>query len=512
MIGVGWALGLACFAYLLTLPPTLQSADESYILYGAKRVLQGQALYRDFWDFLTPGSFYLYALAYAIGGVSITSARVTTALLNALSATCVYFLTLHVASAAEALVVGLLVVVICVPVWNMASHHWIATSLGLATAAVLLAPRWVDSSRARPAVAGALAGLLVCTHQHRGVWLILWLAITVPALALGNGGADRWRRCLRELAWAAVGGAGVCFPLLGYAVWRSSLAEMRYATYTWVLENYRNYNVGRVRWSGYGVAWADGVHYTYLRLFQAIPVILALEAASLLWAISRRGLRSQLVRGALLLLALSAAAAITYYPDVIHVAFVAPFALVVIAGMVYRVRTAFAFMATPAARQVVRLAWIALLAIVLVKGWRNAGRAWSENPVLYETAFGTLAGWELRAIALRELRQQLAPDPSAPPPLFAYQADAWLYLALPADNPTPFAQLRPVYNSPAQIQQAIDRLERHPRARVVVNVLGPEPGDPFMAYLREHFRDVGGAGPIVRGVPVYRIFEREPPG
>ncbi len=124
-------MGARCrqFRYLLALPPTLHKADESYLLYGAKRILQGQALYRDFFDFLTPGSFYLYALAYAAGGTNITTARLVTASLNALAVTCTYFLALRVGSAAEALVAGALVVTICVPVWNMASHHWIATSL-----------------------------------------------------------------------------------------------------------------------------------------------------------------------------------------------------------------------------------------------------------------------------------------------------------------------------------------------------------------------------------------------
>ncbi|HTD58416.1 MAG TPA: hypothetical protein VK672_05930 [Solirubrobacteraceae bacterium] len=507
---VGWALGLACFVYLLTLPPTLGSADESYLLYGAKRVLQGQALYRDFFDFVTPGSFYLYALAYAVGGVSITTARVTTALLNALSATCTYFLTRHVASMAEAVVTGLLVVVICVPVWNMASNHWMATSLGLGTTAVLLAPRWADSTAFRPGAAGALAGFVVCSNQSHGVWLIVWLVITVPMLALAREGSDRRRRCLCELVWTAVGGAAVCVAVLGYAVWRSSLAEMLYATHTWVVTNYRNYNVGKMSWSGYGLAWADGVYYTYLWLFECIPVILGIEAVSLFWGIWRHGLRSHLERTVLLLLAVSAVASIRYYPDVIHVAFVAPFSFVVIAGMIHRVRTAFAFMQAPAAKIVMRLVLVGVLAIVLLKGWSNASRAWRDNPTLYQTAFGTLASLEGKEATLRDLRERLEMNTGPPPRLFAYQSDAWIYLTLPADNPTPFALLRPVYNSPGQIQEAIDWLERDPQARVVVNLLAPEPGDPFMGYLNGHFQDVAGVGPrIVRGGPVYRIFERK---
>jgi hypothetical protein len=504
---LGCALGLLSFAYLLRFPPTLSSADESYLLYGAKRVLHGQAIYRDFFDFVTPGSFYLYALAYAVGGVSITSARVTTALVNALGAACTYFLTLHVASAAEALVAGLLVVVICVPVWNLASNHWMATAFSLATAVVLLSTRWRHSTRARPAAAGALGGLVVCTNQSAGVWLILWLVLVVSALAGARARSDRWRHCLRELGWTAAGGAAVCLAVLGYAVWRSSLGEMLYSTRTWVLANYRDYNVGRVGWSGYGVAWADGVNYTYLWLFRWIPLVLAAEAASLLWAIWRRGIARHLLRAALLLLALCASAAVMYYPDVIHVAFVAPFSFAVMAGMIHRARRAPAFMRRPAGEWMAGLALCALLAIVCGKAWSNLARAWRENPVLYETAFGTLAGWPQRAAALRELQAKLDAD-GRTPRVFAYQSDAWLYLALPAENPTPFALLLPSYNTAEQIQEAIDRLERDPEARVVVNVLGPQPGDPVMAYLKDHFQEVASAGPVIHGAPVYRIFER----
>jgi hypothetical protein len=158
-----------------------------------------------------------------------------------------------------------------------------------------------------------------------------------------------------------------------------------------------------------------------------------------------------------------------------------------------------------------RLALCAALAVVALKAWDNVERAWRENPVLYDTGFGTLAGWQQRADALRELQEKLGID-GRPARVFAYQSDAWLYLALPAENPTPFALLMPHYNTTEQIQEAIDRLERDPDARVVVNLLGPRPDDPVMAYLRSHFREVASAGPVIHGSPVYRIFERPPRG
>jgi hypothetical protein len=511
---VGWLLGLACFAYLLAQPPTLNGADESFILYGAKRVLQGQAVYHDFFDFITPGSFYLYALSYALGGVSITSARVTTALLNALSAVCTYFLTLHVAAMGEAILAGLLVVVLCVPVWNMASHHWIATAFGLATAAVLLAPRWRHSARARPAAAGALAGFLVCSHQNRGVWLILWLAVAVPLLTVAtHPDSGRWRRALRELWWTAAGGAAVCVPVLGYAVWRASLAEVVYATHTWVLTNYRNYNVGKFPWASYGAFWAGGLKYTSYWLMKATPALLAIEAVALVWALWRRGLRAQLDRLLVLLLALDAVAAITYFPDIVHIAFILPFVLVVLGGMIHRIRTAVVWEPTPAVRAGLRLAWAAAFVAVLAKGWMNTRLAWRESPVLFDTAFGRLAGSPLQAGTIHDLRAELHVDDAKPPHLFAYSTDAWIYLTLPADNPTQFALLRPVYNTPEQVQAAIDSLERDPQALVLLSMLANTPDDPFVVYLRSKWHEVAGAGPpIFVGTPVYRLYARDGAG
>jgi 4-amino-4-deoxy-L-arabinose transferase-like glycosyltransferase len=515
----GWMLGLGCFAYLMSLPPTLNRADESYILYEAKRVLQGQALYRDFFDFLAPGSFYFYALAYALGGTSITSARTATSLLHALGVVSTYFLALRVASAAEAVVAGLLVAVICVPVWNMASHHWIATAFGLATAAVLLAPGWQGSSRLRPAAAGALAGLVLCTHQARGAWLIAWLGVATVLLALRRTETRRWRRCLGEMLWTAAGGAAVCVPILGYAVWHSSLGEMWYATYTFVNTRYRRANVGpgshgfgSVRWAAHSPLTGGGVRYTYLWLLESIPVLLAVEAATLMWAMWRSGPRSQLLRAALVLLALSAIGGIAYFPGLAHVAFVTPFALPVLAGIAYRTRKAAALSRIPAGRGAVRLAWTAVLVVVLAKGWSNYRLLWNGNPELYPTAFGTLAGSRQTRDLLRELRRKLPTDGPTPPRLLAYPMDAWLYLALPADNPTPFCLLRPGYNTPGQFETAIERLDRDPRAFVLVNVLlgsGKRRDAAFSAYLRTHFHEIARLGPAGQWkMRLYRLYAR----
>lgn len=501
---LGWGVGAVATAYLLAYPPTLNPADESFALYGAKRVWQGQALYRDFFDFQTPFSFYLYAIGYALGGVSITSARVVTALMNGLSAACTYVLARRVASTPEAILAGLLVPVICVPTWNLAGHHWPATAFGLAAAAVLLAPGWAGSARSRPAAAGALVGLLACTQASRGASMIPWLVVVVPALALGYGRG--WRGAARELAWTAAGGAAVCAAVFGYAVWRASLDEVTYATFTWVVTSYRQHNAGKTPWAGSGWIWAARQADTWMWLLHAVPWLLRLEAVWIVWDGWRFGIGTQGVRTAVLLLALSAIAGIAYFPDYVHVSFIMPFVLVVLAGMVHRVWAALPGLPRGLAVGL----WTAAFAVVAVKAGANLQRARAAAPMRFDTAFGTLAGLPAHAETVRELRARLDVERNGPPPLFAHPTDAWLYLALPADNPTRYTLLRPGYNTPEQFAEALADIERDPRTAVVFNILGELPDDPVRERLEAHWQETARFGAVGEGFRLYRLFQRPP--
>jgi hypothetical protein len=59
--------------------------DEALLLYGAKRVLSGQMIYRDFWSITFPGSYYILALFFKIFGTKIVIARIITDLIVASS-------------------------------------------------------------------------------------------------------------------------------------------------------------------------------------------------------------------------------------------------------------------------------------------------------------------------------------------------------------------------------------------------------------------------------------------
>jgi hypothetical protein len=206
------------------------------------------------------------------------------------------------------------------------------------------------------------------------------------------------------------------------------------------------------------------------------------------------------------LLALAAVASIMYHPDYVHIAFIASYALVVLAGMAYRARTTFAFTSSRWWMTVQRLAWAIAVAAIVVKGWHNAKSLWAHNPYVFDTAFGTLAGPEIQSLTYADLQNLLARLHVEHPQLFSYPTDAWVYLTLPADNPTPFSLLRPRYNAPEQIRTAIDRLTADPRALVLLLRLVAS-NDPVLRFIQENYDGVGSAGPtLVPGFKAYGLF------
>src|SRR5215475_3726882 len=55
-------------------PARIFVLDEGVFLYEAKRILDGQVMYRDFFDLVGPASNYALALIYLLFGVSMETA------------------------------------------------------------------------------------------------------------------------------------------------------------------------------------------------------------------------------------------------------------------------------------------------------------------------------------------------------------------------------------------------------------------------------------------------------
>src|SRR5258708_5708963 len=76
---VWWVLVVGLVASTLCLPffhSVFWLGDEGVLLHGAERILRGDGLYTDFFEFLPPGGFLITAAWFGMAGMSMESARV----------------------------------------------------------------------------------------------------------------------------------------------------------------------------------------------------------------------------------------------------------------------------------------------------------------------------------------------------------------------------------------------------------------------------------------------------
>jgi hypothetical protein len=452
--------GLA-FAYFLAYPLAIGRADESHLLYGAKRILGGEVIYKDFFEILTPLSFYLFAGIFRIGGTTLLAARVGMAVIDALGCALLFRLTRQVSGAAEATLATLVFAGICIPTWPYASPHWISTVLGLLVAAVTLARSWSASSRARPLVAGVLAGVAVGVQQQRGAVLAAWLPLALYLLARPVPRGARGRTFGTQLAWGAGGGAAVLVAVLGHAAWTSSPAAVFDALYGFSAKYYPSDPRG-VPWAtvlGATQVWRQS---TWIWLLWISPLFLVGEGLLLLRArrsLDRRGLE----RACLWLLAALMALSIWYLPDFIHVSFVLPFLLIPGASVVHALWSAPLWDRVPVGRRIASAGvWLAALAVV-GQGAANVAYARAIAPVRLETSFGTVRGDPDMARLLEAVRRHLVREPDGRSLLYSYPDDAWLYLTLAADDATRYSVLLAHLYPAKKVQEVIGPLrERRP--------------------------------------------------
>jgi len=98
--------------------------DPWIALYGAKRILEGQLLYKDFFDFVTPGTDYLLAGVFYIFGLKLTNAHLAVILSNAAVTTIVIFISFDIIKNKWLSLLPGLLFALYSPYVYYVSHHW----------------------------------------------------------------------------------------------------------------------------------------------------------------------------------------------------------------------------------------------------------------------------------------------------------------------------------------------------------------------------------------------------
>lgn len=200
--------------------------DEGDVLYGARRVLDGAAPYRDFWAIYGPAQYWVVAALFKLLGTSILTERIWDSLVRAALAATTYWLARRLAGRNMALVVWLLTLGW---LWLVKFYGYPllpAALFGLLAVAHLLGRSDKSTPRWTAFVAGVLAGLAAIFRPDIGVYTLLAAAIwmvTDSAAGLDEGVTPTAHRTLARARVARLGcllsGAGVIgLPVLIYLV------------------------------------------------------------------------------------------------------------------------------------------------------------------------------------------------------------------------------------------------------------------------------------------------------
>jgi hypothetical protein len=415
--------------------------DEGVVLHGAERVLRGEVLYRDFFEFLPPGSFLLLAGWMHVVGSDLASVRALAALVIVATAALTYGAT-RLAGGSRA-VAALLVVgwaALSQGGWTVISHHWLATAASMASAVCLLAA--VCSPAARRAgffAAGLFAGAAALMVTTRGGLLCLAVVGTV---LLGRGGR-------MPLAAAVAGMAALPAAALAYLAMTGAVTAAVSDVLLFPAQHYSD-----IQGVAFGAAAA--LHQAPAAVFFPVTLVLAGAAALL----DRTTLWRQTRFQAAVALALVGLLGAFPRPDITHINFTLPLACPL-----------FGLLAAHLRARLPRRVGLAVSAVVvlvcgLAVGWRLLSEALPmvAGPLRgVPTARGVLVGppspW-IDAIGALVPHIERAPRDE---PYFFYPYSPMLPYLTARRHVGPLDVMVPGYTTAAQYREVCERVVREAR-------------------------------------------------
>lgn len=500
-VALALLLASASTVYLATLPlNVIAPPDEAHALHQAKRLLDGEVLYRDLFDLVTPLWTYLMACLFWLFGTTLATARTAAAVIHGATALAVFLLCRSIGvRRAVAAVAAAAPVIVCEPAYPVANRHWLVTLMCLA----LLF--WCLPVRRRPVwsfAAGIIAGTIVATHQQRGVSMglgVLTFMLVEALLHARHGDTEPFAALASRVVSFAAGVVGVVGPTLAALMVTAGIEPVWYALVIHPLTNY--YGTLSSSWARAGPNVAQS---TYPLLLKYLPLILLPAAARLLLLIWRGRDSGQARLLALLaLFCIFAVVSIAYYPDLVHVAFIAPLFFV---AMAEAAEWLLRFLPRWAAATA---AWV-VAAVILATGGSRLAHRWNQEQSRYKearaTAFGRVDFTPGFARLYDELDRLLSSGPSRT--LYAHPLSGFTYLILGARNPTRFEFMQAgSYNTDEQCREVLKALETED----VPYVFFPLPGlsrtsDPIVRFIHERYAPVEGSG------SGNSIWKRRPPG
>jgi hypothetical protein len=491
---------------------TTMEPDEGIVLQGAQRIVHGQTLYRDFFTFYTPGSYYLLAFLFRIAGSSMAVARTALAVSESIASLLTYLLARRVCSRAIAVITAALVTLVALPFRFLVLHNWDSTlwaCLALYCAVRLLeSPRWPWAFGT-----GTFASFTFLFEQSKGVGLILGIAAGLSAIFLiGRRGADD-----KQFSWTglAAGLTGLAWPVvmvLTYFGMQHALSPML-TDWVWPLDHYSTANrvtYGFQNWSdetrellfGTGSLIKRSLALFVISPCFLIPMLPLASIGLLIHWLNRMGKERHagapaaqaksayyiLVNAALAGLLLSV---VMTRADIIHFMYLAPLFFLVIAWVMDgrdipgRIFSAM----RPWVNFYVLLAFLALSIPLLLRAARAPVMLATRAGVVTMPGTDTVVGYVQAHLPAGE-------------PIFVYPYLPLYYYLTGTTNPTRYDYFQPGMHTREQSVEMISELESHPVRAILLEasfagkIPNAWPGTPLAAiandpagdYILQHYR------------------------
>jgi hypothetical protein len=224
--------------FMFPFTPVAAWGDQALFLLEARQLLGGLVLYRDVFEFNTPGAPAVYWALFKLFGVRAWIPDLMLVLLGVGLAALTLVISRKVIRGPAAYLPPLLFLTVAFHGMLDGTHHWYSTLAVTAALAIVIEHRTTP----RLAAAGVLCGVAAWFTSTRG-----------PAALLGLVVFLFWERARKEEGWRSfarrIGGLLAAFVLTAlalnaYFVWKAGLQRFLYCTVVYVLRYYptRPYN------------------------------------------------------------------------------------------------------------------------------------------------------------------------------------------------------------------------------------------------------------------------------
>jgi len=232
-----WILcGAALYLYLVMFippgTPIVFGGDQMIYLLNATRMIDGKVMYRDFFQFTTPGTEVVYFCLFNMLGPHAWVPRAALIVIGACLTWLTVYLSRKVIGGVTAFVPGILFLIFPLRRDLDGTHHWYSVLAVLAAVAVVIEKRTMR----RLAVGGALCGLATWFTQARGILTVLAIA---TFLVWERRELNQNRRSLWKEVGCVVGTfAASVVATNAYFVWKAGWERFLYCTVTFGLRYY----------------------------------------------------------------------------------------------------------------------------------------------------------------------------------------------------------------------------------------------------------------------------------